>query len=255
MYLFRFLTTKEYKGEPRDFQCILKKQKCQLCKKQVSIGLPFCSIHLQSALWLKSKKSTIPNAGNGIFAWNPDMGKRDEPLFNKGDHVWDYEGEIVSRKEEYERYGANTAPYSVDLGYGSSIDGSCYRGLINLINHDRNRKNVEMNLYDGGVEVRATKKIYHGDELFVDYGKAYRFTDKTQHSTKSIDKKRATRLIKTKQAYNGNKILSFKRQYEKWSKKKTSERKIAKAKAQARMKKLTKKSSSSTRVTRSSKKS
>lgn len=212
MYLFTYKTTKSYKGKPLDFKCILKQQKCTVCSKNVSIGIPLCTTHLSEGLWLKVKASDIKAAGNGLFAWNKELHAQGKPLFKKGDHITDYEGEIITKAEEDRRYGKqNTAPYAFSIGNTKySIDASCYRCVASLINHDPKRTNVTASFPEKGViEIRAKKNIYHNEELFLNYGKQYKFDNYTTHKTSHIKQTAAKKLIQQRAVYDARKVKLF----------------------------------------------
>ena len=163
-----------------DFQCQLECNRCTAttskgtrCKNRVCIGVPTCHAHRKDA-GLKVKRSTIPNAGKGLFATKQ---------FKKGKPIGAYAGENISVAENNRRYGADdldNAPYSLSARNmpGRILDSACSRSLMSLANSKRERKrnNAKFSQHmkgDGTINVISTKRIKDGDEIFIDYGKGY----------------------------------------------------------------------------------
>ncbi len=157
------------------FQCFLKCSQCKAkthaghrCSRNVCIGLPYCSQHLKSHMDLNIGKSHIPNANKGIFAYNPNK----TIVFKKGDIVCEYSGEVLSTSALLQRYGPRTAPYTFELEKNAYIDSACERCVASIINHSK-KSNVDWDIKQGKVYLRAKKNIKHGTELYVDYGPDY----------------------------------------------------------------------------------
>jgi len=135
------------------------------------------------------KKSSIPNSGDGLFATR---------AFSKGEAVTWYDGDLVfvlkvKGKMNTEKKGVYWSHWrsvpehdlvvrGIRRGFGA-FEG---RGGASLANHDRNRQNcsfknstkfVSMFFEDDFqwwpvrlMLLVATRDIFEGDEVFVDYG-------------------------------------------------------------------------------------
>lgn len=110
------------------------------------------------------KKSTIPNAGSGVFA---------NTNFRKGDAITIYSGEKVDNEP-------NDSEYAIQLQDGSYMFGNntpqVGNGLGSFINHSSVKKNCEF-VEDGDYQkliIVATKKIKNGNELYTTYSRGYR---------------------------------------------------------------------------------
>ena len=123
------------------------------------------------------KTSTIPDAGDGLFARRGSVDDR-TIVFKSGDVICQYNGEIISQQTLEERYGDNTAPYGVELRAGRKEDGALARGVGTLINHYPRKKNCRIAVNRANrAQIIAIKNIKNGDELFVSYGRSYRFNE------------------------------------------------------------------------------
>lgn len=173
-----------FKEKLMSFKCADKN-----CKKIVQIGAPYCPAHTALHLNLKIKKSNIPNAGLGVFAHCPKMPKG-YPVFRKGYRIYPYYGENISDEELHKRYNNCTGPYALGgecrYGWPSTVDAALVRSIMSLVNHSSRFENicyVGGRRSDGGVNCEAVKDIYHGDELYADYGCQY--FDNENNSTHS----------------------------------------------------------------------
>ena len=155
------------------------------CKNRVTIGLSTCWQHTMSQKFLQIRTSTIEGAGDGLFVRR--MGAQDDRtivVFKAGDVICQYNGEIISQQTLEERYGDNTAPYGVELRAGRKEDGAVARGIGTLINHYPRKKNCRIAINrNNRAQIVATKNIRNGDELFVSYGRSYRFNEDVETST------------------------------------------------------------------------
>lgn len=145
------------------------------CKRNVTMGLPFCFQHRGN---LKVDTSTIPNAGKGLFANNGS--KDDAVVFEKNDIITPYYGELVAPAVILDRYGDYTAPYGLEITQDRYTDGALRRGLGSLINHKPDKyANVRFSIKRNKQEVNlvATKTIRNKKELFVNYGRRYKFNE------------------------------------------------------------------------------
>lgn len=166
------------------FQCIDINKNGHRCTKHSLIGIPYCWIHLQYNHYLKIKKSTIPNGGLGLFAFNKKAG--DNPIFKKGEKIIQYVGENIDLEELNERYNKYTGPYAIQVNKNLYIDAALERGVGSLINH-KNKSNTNCEFMNSNkkkeIWIRATKNIYHDQELFLNYGRDYKFHEPTEHKT------------------------------------------------------------------------
>lgn len=136
----------------------------------------------------------MPGGGKGLFAHFPGHTRqKKDPIFKEHDIICAYGGEIVDRQAVDRRYDLllpngrrkeHTAPYAFKLDADRFEDGACQRGVGTLPNNARGtrRRNnadiiVEGSNANAVAKIRATRNIYHGDEVFASYGRAYRFED------------------------------------------------------------------------------
>ena len=156
-------------------------RQCQAkdCYKKTNIQ-PYCELHRKEILKLSVKKSTIPEAGMGLFAFK----EKEKIVFNEGDLIGFYQGEVLNDKQLRERYGAKFdktdekwfTPYTAKAG-NVFIDSIIIRTTMSCMNDMREdwKSNV-IEKYDekkNNLKCIAKKNIYHGDELFVTYGISY----------------------------------------------------------------------------------
>ena len=182
------------------------------------IGIKFCWIHLKTIKKLEIKRTTLkdPATGHrfhfkGVFA----VGHPNDIVFKPNDEIVRYSGEKVSRTELSRRYGKYTVPYRIEdtTGLGPSLgflDAALKRSVGAMINfkqtnnaalgkgkrwikrrsissHGRRTQRAEKITY---MCVKALKNIRGGDEIFADYGKAYKMNEPTSHKTENVTKKR-----------------------------------------------------------------
>jgi len=173
-----------------DYDAPLETHRCRAnakagnrCKNRVTIGLSTCWQHTLSQKFLQIKTSTIPNAGDGLFARRGKIDDRTIVVFKSGNVVCQYNGEIISQQTLEDRYGDNTAPYGVELR-GRKEDGALARGVGTLINHNPRKKNCRIATNRANrAQIIAIKNVKNGDELFVSYGRSYRFNEDVETST------------------------------------------------------------------------
>lgn len=180
----------EYKPEgedPHNFSCQLQCNRCTAnnksgsrCKNRVCIGTTVCHAH-RKQLGLRVKKSTIPDAGKGLFATRK---------FKKNEIIGQYGGEVISGAEVTDRYSAGTAPYTLKIGANRYVDSACKRTLMSTANSKKvrshnNAKFSTVPTANNNINVRATKTIQPGSEIYVFYGDGYWNTvADTNHTTK-----------------------------------------------------------------------
>jgi hypothetical protein len=200
--IFTFLADK---GDHR-FKCRLKTRMCgcelasstqntkngngaKTCRNMVTMGGPYCQLHLESKMGLRIADSTVPQAGRGVFAWRPHSSVG--PVFKAGQAIVDYTGEVINQRELDKRYGTYTAPYAIMLRKDRKyIDGACDRGVASMINgsYGPAAKKVNVRFVTSrdrkSIYVEAMRDIYHGEELFADYGSDYRYGDGKHYTSR-----------------------------------------------------------------------
>ena len=180
VYKFKFTTPEHEFNKP------LQGERCKginkdgsRCKRNVYIGCPYCFFHLKSIFYLAIKKSTIDGAGRGLFACNGT--NNNAVVFKKGENIIIYEGEKINDEEIIRRYERKTAPYAIALKKNTKIDASLERSIASHTNHKRQNANCEFIVgRDNGqscIKIRALKDIRNGQELFVNYGRFYKFNE------------------------------------------------------------------------------
>lgn len=103
------------------------------------------------------------------------------PVFRSGRRIGYYFGDLLSRQEVIERYGYHAAPYALEAGNDTQyIDPACNRCPLSFAN---SRASAQCNARfasratvvagETRVAVMATRNVFHGDEIFIDYGANY----------------------------------------------------------------------------------
>jgi hypothetical protein len=157
------------------------------CSRNTCIGTSWCFQHLASNKHLRIQKSTLPNAGKGIFAVDVTSKEPTTIVFRNGQQIIAYDGEMIHKDTTQERYGDYTAPYGIRVTRTIDEDGALHRGIGTLVNHQpTKRANARFSVARNPTRIVlvATKNIHHGKEIFVNYGSDYRFNEPTFHTTK-----------------------------------------------------------------------
>lgn len=155
------------------------------CSRTTCLSLPFCWQHLKYFTHLKILPTTLfknntPVAGLGLFA--DDASANPNPVFKPGDIITSYIGQRRSQEETDKDYGDCVAPYALKTSSNVVIDAACLRSVAAFANDIRNDNTcsgkclINAQLYSNGnfyPVMKATKDIYHGDEIFVNYGEGY----------------------------------------------------------------------------------
>ena len=184
--------------DPR-FSCKLQSQRCVSakasgkgrCGNKTVMGVPVCWIHLLKDHKLRIAKSRIAEAGKGLFATksrsiNPNPQRTAENLvFRRDEKIIEYVGDRIDGDEMANRYGNQTAPYSLETKKDHIVDAACKRGAAAFANHKPfAQANARFSRSpDGKIWIRATKHIYDGDEIYLYYGSSYKFSDGSKHRT------------------------------------------------------------------------
>lgn len=182
------------------FECNLQCHQCgaqttsgRACTRRACIGVDLCWMHLLRYNHLRIAPSTIQGAGKGLFAMDPDAADN-AVVFRPGDRIITYVGDFIGVRELTRRYGDEdddyTAPYAIQYTKNREfIDAACHRGVGSIINHAPqdtapNAKFGNPNYRTRTITILATKYIHNGEEIFVSYGKKYKFNDGTKHRTR-----------------------------------------------------------------------
>lgn len=164
------------------------------CRNRCLIGISTCWIHLLSNYKLRIKQSTIPNAGKGLFALVKNTLENDTRIvFEIGDCICEYNGEVITSYKQIERYHGESAPYSAKLHRQNNIqmyeDAAIKRGIGSLINHSTRNDNCRMSVRrDNTIALIATKRIRNHSEILLNYGRDYKFN--VQHTRSETNYKR-----------------------------------------------------------------
>lgn len=121
---------------------------------------------------LKIKKSTLPNAGKGLFTTEP---------IKKGKIVCEYEGERITWAEATVRNDKNKGGYVFYITKNNCIDAFAFKKTFGRFANDAAgigrikgfRNNSTYDIVRNKVFIRATRNIEAGSEIFVSYGRAY----------------------------------------------------------------------------------
>ena len=189
--VFRFYINKNehkpyFEGHLQKEQCRYIRPNGEHCKRMTCIPIPLCTQHLALELHLKIKKSLIPHAGKGVFAYDPSKGENEIIFRPTGPtrYICEYDGELINLQTLNQRYGVNTAPYAFKINDNTFIDGALRRGVGTLINHTNwTNANVKFVRVPNSNRVRILAKsiIRNGKELKISYGNQYVFDEPSTH--------------------------------------------------------------------------
>ena len=173
----------------KSFSCTLQCSRCTAlkpdgaqCTRRVCVGKPFCWSHARSQMNLAIKKSSMPNAGKGLFAIRTRKAgltpqQRAAPVFKTGQTIARYTGQNKTVEQLQQDFGEYTAPYAFKIG-DNIVDAACDRGIAALANRKpESRANAKLTKVG---TIKAVKNIYDSSEpepgrpgkgeIFVDYG-------------------------------------------------------------------------------------
>lgn len=157
--------------------CNLECRRCQAtvakgnrqCSKTTCKFLPYCFVHLRTELNLEVRVSTIPNSGFGLFT----LIDRDI-----GDFIAPYHGRLLTLDQMNSMYGNATndlGPYVVKMGANKYMDTACMRSAGSFANANPSHNNAKLAIDNAHntVNIKATKRIKAGEEVFLSYGSHY----------------------------------------------------------------------------------
>ena len=150
-------------------QCTaLNKTTRERCGRMTAKQLPYCTQHSHLQLGVEIKKSTIPNAGFGLFALKD---------FKRKEEIVSYPGRKINAYQVKQMYGNernDLAPYTVKTSRNSFVDSACARGIGSFSNNKPHQNNSELvSRTADKVTLKATKKIKKKSEIFTAYGPTY----------------------------------------------------------------------------------
>jgi hypothetical protein len=165
------------------FPCPAQTKLGKQCKHRCVIGVPFCYTHLLYKQHLRIKKSTLPNAGLGLFAVDP-LDSTPHIVFKKGKTITKYFGEMIDVEESNDRCRDSTAPFAIEITHNLFEDGATKRVVGAIANTKPYHNNATISIYQNHAQLKATKNIYHNEEIFLSYGRAFRLVeDGVSHKT------------------------------------------------------------------------
>lgn len=140
------------------------------CKLNTQKRFPYCWIHLLQKDKLVVKKSTIPNAGNGLFYVGKDTVKKDK-------NITKYSGVVTDTPDKSSAYVVGIAKNKfLDAKHPLTAVGRYINGTKGNM-----RPNVALSgsrtftPYYGqpSINIRTLKQIKPNTELFLNYGREY----------------------------------------------------------------------------------
>jgi hypothetical protein len=193
----------EGEGEMYQMTCLETTKRGTRCRRKSVLSVGVCWQHLKSVAHLRiGRTRTRDENGNrktflGLFACDQSK-PHDDIVFNKGDPICPYIGEIIDEDEFYERYpDDDMPPYAVEHDQsGMYIDASVVRGVGALANDcdEDEDSDCEVNAElveesdDEDLEtfpyLIATENIFNGEEILVNFGDAWRNGEHVEHETK-----------------------------------------------------------------------
>lgn len=176
-FIFKINNEVHYSTKLTSLRCEDTNKKGGRCKRKCVIGSPYCYTHLAYKHHLTIKKSTIPNAGNGLFAVDPLSSDKSDIIYRKGDTIIKYFGEIINLNELIARYADKTGPYVVQMSQNRYMDAAKIRGVGSLANTLPNNNNATLSVSHNSVSLKATKNIKNGDEILLSYGRGYKLNE------------------------------------------------------------------------------
>jgi len=96
-----------------------------------------------------------------------------EIIFRKGDKIVKYMGEIINLDELIDRYGNKTGPYAIMISKNRYEDGGCGSLANTLSGHN----NATLSISKGFACLKCVKNIHNGNEIYLSYGKSYKFNE------------------------------------------------------------------------------
>jgi len=175
----------------RCVRCKGETLKGEECKRRTCARKDYCWQHLKTYRKVAVKKSSIPNAGMGLYA------ERD---YKKGETVAKYSGKKVapgSRKYKDSQYKFQYSKDSVLVSNSTQDEVGRYANTCRKKEKkDKvcagNNARFKAHKRNGRISVRiaASKPIKKGQEIFVSYGAGFRITQSKRKSSRKRAKRR-----------------------------------------------------------------
>ena len=142
----------------------------------------------------------------GLFASDPSRRRGVSIVFRKSQEIIPYLGaQTMNTELLYKLYGPHTAPYAYrDNTHNIYTDGACVRGAAAMINQGASPEKNNAVFRDGKYFplIVATRDIRNGEEIFVEYGRAYQMDEKrVQHLTRRMTQKEMKEVTKEYEKY------------------------------------------------------
>jgi len=156
-------------------QCSATTEKGERCKLTTCIRVQYCYIHAKKILHLEVKKSTLRNAGCGLFT-TVDI--------KSGDKIVEYIGETLTVNQKEKRYPNNNGNYLLQINKKGNKKGNvngyinafCIRGIAAMANarEDRDDCNAYFKIINKKLWLVADQyDIKANSEIFAWYGSDY----------------------------------------------------------------------------------
>lgn len=172
-----------YQSPERRWTAPLIAVPCIGCRRLSSRCVPYCTSCLKLDAKCELKRTMLTDDRGrrfdfmGLFAFHP----KNDLVFKKGQTVLPYLGELKTTEDMlWSRYGNYIAPY----GFGSEqyqlyTDSALLRGAGANINTGNRLEDNNLTFVDSKplAEIVATRDIYNGEELLLDYGPHYTLND------------------------------------------------------------------------------
>ena len=154
-----------FQGRLANVRCVSKTAKGAQCKAGSVIGTPHCWNHLLAQRNLRILDSTH---GKGLFAMSRKL-RHGDVIFKKEETIVEYSGEELTTAQVEERYGNNTAPYTMSKHKGLHTDAALQRGVGSLTNHS-SRPNARAGVSSSNkIVLIAKRSVRNGEEITINY--------------------------------------------------------------------------------------
>ncbi len=190
-------------GKPKECKrCTAKNKRGARCKNKSCFDLNYCWVHLRALKKLQIGPSRLPGVGKGLFAQTTKKvltpaqllklnttpyGQRADIkaqflVFDRGDIIGKYVGEAMTKPELDKRYAHDvgggvdadfTAPYGVETENGRIFDSLCHRNFVSYANDPRGSNLQENAKLLDNLQLKATRRIWKGEEILWKYGADY----------------------------------------------------------------------------------
>ena len=185
-FTFEMLGEIVFQGTLECRRCTGLKADGDRCGRTTCKFLPMCFQHLRKEMGLAVKTSTIPNAGQGLFATR---------AFATDEYIAPVDGQRLTKQQLDDRYkdplDMVTAPYGIKITNNEIADGALQRWVghfsnTRLGNQGQSVKggtNARLSIRAGNKPwLKAIQNIQPGAEIFTFYGSDFRVNDGSYRS-------------------------------------------------------------------------